>query len=121
MLEGLLFMAMALTGIYWLGLLLWSISSGLGILFNINTGSLRQVIVPSHLLGRVISVAMVVAWSAIPLGALLGGWVIERTGDVALVYAVIGLLVLLIPLIFSRTALGRAERYLPNQGRAQGA
>ena len=34
----------------------------------------------------------VLAWSAIPLGTLLGGWVIEATDDVALVYAATGTL-----------------------------
>ncbi len=114
MLEGLLTIAFALTQTYWVGLVLWGLSSGLGILFNINTGSLRQAIVPNHLLGRVISIASVLAWSAIPLGALLGGYAIERTGNVALVYAVIGALTVLIPLGFSFTALGHAERYMPS-------
>ena len=62
--------------------------SGLGLFFNINSVSLRQQIVPSHMLGRVVSIASVLAWSAIPLGALVGGWVIEATDDVGLVYAV---------------------------------
>jgi hypothetical protein len=54
----------------------------------------------------------VLAWSAIPLGALLGGWVIEVTDDVALVYAAIGVLTFLIALAFRFTALGRADDYL---------
>jgi len=86
--------------------------SGLGILFNINTGSLRQAIVPNHMLGRVISIAMVLAWSANPIGAILGGLAIEWTHDVALVYAVVGVLTVLIPFGFSFTALGHAERYI---------
>jgi hypothetical protein len=98
---------------YWLALPVIAIASGSGILFNINTGSLRQAIVPNHMLGRVISIASVLAWSAIPLGSLLGGIAIERTGDVALVFAVIGLLQVAIALAFSRTALGHAERFLP--------
>lgn len=113
MLEGLLTIAFAFIQVYWVGLALWGLCGGLGILFNINTGSLRQAIVPDHLLGRVISVASVLAWSAIPLGSLLGGYAIERTGDVALVYGVIGVLTFLIPLAFSFTALRRAERYIP--------
>ena len=32
------------------------------------TGSLRQAIVPNHLLGRVMTIAGVLAWSAIPVG-----------------------------------------------------
>jgi hypothetical protein len=42
----------------------------------------------------VISIASVLAWSAILLGTLLGGLAIESTGAVALVYLVIGVLVL---------------------------
>jgi MFS family permease len=112
MLEGLLTIVLSQTRSYWIALLLWTLIQGVGILFNINTSSLRQAIVPNHLLGRVISIASVLAWSAIPLGSLLGGWLIERTGDVALVFGAIGVLVFLIPLGFSFTALGRAERYI---------
>jgi Na+/melibiose symporter-like transporter len=87
---------------------------GLGILFNINTASLRQAIVPNQLLGRIVSIASVLAWSAIPLGSLAGGAAIEWTGSVALVYAVIGGLIMLIAGGFSRTALGHADDYLPS-------
>jgi MFS family permease len=112
-LEGLLTVCMALTRSYWVALPIWMLASGLGILFNINTGSLRQAIVPNHLLGRVISIAGVLAWSAIPLGTLLGGLAITWTGDVALVYAVSGTLIVIIPLLFALTPLGHAERYMP--------
>ncbi len=113
MMEGLLIVALSLTTWYWGGVLLWALISGFGMLFNINTGSLRQAIVPNHLLGRVMSIAGVLAWSAIPIGTLLGGAAIEATGNVALVYGVIGTITLFIPLAFSFTALGHAERYLP--------
>jgi MFS family permease len=113
MLSGVALVAMAITPLYWVGLLLWALQSGLGILFNINTGSLRQAIVPSHMLGRVISVAMVFGLSAIPVGAIIGGLVIERTGNVALVYGVIGALTIIIPALFALTPLGRAEEYVP--------
>jgi MFS family permease len=120
MLSGLLTTALALTPWYWLGVTLWALQMGLGIMFNINTGSLRQAIVPGHMLGRVISVAMVIAWSANPIGALVGGWLIERTGSVSLVYAAIGVLTFLIPLAFAFTALGRAEQYIPGAAAAEG-
>lgn len=97
---------------YWLALPLWAASQGLGIFFNINTGSLRQSIVPNHLLGRVISIAGVLAWSAIPLGSLLGGYAIRWTGSVALVYVVIGAGQCVIALSFSFSPLGRAEDHL---------
>jgi hypothetical protein len=118
MMEGVVIIVVSFTSFYWVALPLWALMSGLGILFNINTGSLRQAIVPNHLLGRILSIAGVLAWSAIPLGAFLGGVAIERTGNVALVYRVIGILVVLIPFGFSFTALGHAEKYLPKKGQA---
>jgi len=113
MLSGLLTIALAYATSIWSGVLLWGISAGLGTLFNINTGSLRQAIVPNHMLGRVISIAMVLAWSANPIGALAGGFLIERLGDARPVYAGIGALTFLIALAFRLASpLGRAERYL---------
>jgi MFS family permease len=111
--DGLLTMVLAATRWYWAALVLWAAISGLGIFFNINTGSLRQQIVPNHLLGRVVSIAGVLAWSAIPVGALVGGWAVERTGSVALIYGVIGALVALLAFAFSFGPLGHANRYLP--------
>ena len=56
---------------------------------------------------------LLIAVLAIPVGALAGGWAVEQTGSVALVYAVIGVLVALLALAFSLGPLGHAERYLP--------
>ena len=114
-LDGALILAMSMTRWYWLALPFWALSSGFGILFNINTGSLRQQIVPNEMLGRVISIAGVLAWSAIPLGTLAGGYLIERTGKVALVYGAIGVLVIAVALLFSMSPVGHAERYLDAQ------
>jgi MFS family permease len=100
---------------YWAALPVWAAASGLGILFNINTGSLRQAIVPNHLLSRVLSIAGVLAWSAIPAGALAGGWAISATDNVAAVYGAIGVMVVLIAIVFRFTALGHAEEYLEEQ------
>src|SRR5207302_4869331 len=98
---------------YWAAVLLWGASGGLGILFNISSGSLRQAIVPNQLLSRVLSIAGVLAWSAIPAGALVGGWVISATGNVAVVYGAIGVLTICIAAFFRFfTALGDAQRYV---------
>ena len=98
---------------FWAALPLWAAAGGLGILFNINTGALRQAIVPNQLLSRVMSIASVLAWSAIPAGALLGGWVVSATGNVAAVYGVIGILNICIAAFFRLfTALGDAQRYV---------
>jgi predicted MFS family arabinose efflux permease len=119
MLSALLVIALAYTTSLAVGVVLWALSSGFGILFNINTASLRQAVVPNHMLGRIISIAMVLAWSANPIGALVGGLVIERTGDVRLVYAVIGIVTFLIALVFRvASPLGHAERYLTSSSKA---
>ena len=99
--------------LFWIALPLWAALSGLGILFNINTGSLRQAIVPNHMLGRILSIASVLAWSAIPAGALVGGAVVKATNNVALVYGIIGILNICIAAFFRFfTALGDAQRYV---------
>lgn len=96
-----------------LALVIWALTVGTGTLFNINTSSLRQAIVPNELLGRVLTIAGVLAWSAIPVGAFLGGWLIETTGQTVAIFAGIGVITTLIPVVFLFTALGRAEQYLP--------
>ena len=113
MVSGLLTIALAYAPTFLVAVACWGLSSGLGTMFNINTGSLRQAIVPNQMLGRIITIAMVLAWSANPIGAIGGGFAVERTHDVQLVYAVIGVLTFLIPLYFRLfSPLGHAERYL---------
>ena len=50
MLVGALTIVFSRQHLYWVALPIWAASSGLGILFNINTGSLRQAIVPNDML-----------------------------------------------------------------------
>ena len=110
--SGLSITAMALAGSYAAALVLWASASGFGLLLNINTGALRQAIVPPRLFGRVASVGRVVAWSAIPVGSLAGAAAINLTGSVAAVYAVIGLLVAAIAAAFAFSPVGKGDRYL---------
>ena len=114
-LNGLLTIVLAFTPIYWAALPVWAAMSGLGILFNINTNSLRQAIAPTEMLGRVVTIAGVLAWSANPVGAFVGGWVIERTQNVVMVFAAIGVVTVIIPLLFALTPLGHAEDYMPKK------
>jgi MFS family permease len=111
--NGALTLALASTRSYPLALVLWGGCSGFAVLFNVAAGSLRQAIVPNALLGRVMTVASVLAWSAIPLGTLGSGALIEATHDVGLIYGGVGVLTMLIPAGFAFTAVGRAERFLP--------
>ena len=60
-------------------------------MWNVVTVSLRQRIVPGHLLGRVNSVYRMLGWGLMPLGALAGGFVAHAAGLRA-PYIVAGLL-----------------------------
>lgn len=111
-LGGALIVLLSLTRSFWVAAGLWALIWGFVILFQVNTNSLWQEIVPNRLLGRVQGIVSALSWSAIPLGTLIGGLAIERTGSVALVYGAIGAAITLSALAFSFTALGNAERYL---------
>jgi MFS family permease len=110
--SGLFMAGMAYSPWFWLALVLWAGNNGFGLLLNINTGSLRQAIVPNHLLGRVMSIAGVLAWSAIPLGALAGAAVIKATDDVAVVYFGMGISTAVIAAAFWFSPIRHGERYL---------
>lgn len=85
-------------------------SSGLSVLFNIYTTSVRQAIVPDRLLGRVMTVASVVAWSAIPVGAVVGGLAATAIGAVGPLYVVTGIATSVIAVaFFMGTSVGSAE------------
>ena len=61
--------------------------TGLGALlmsgWNVITVSLRQTIIPPHLLGRVNSVYRFFAWGMMPIGAALGGLIVAGVGAVS--------------------------------------
>jgi MFS family permease len=61
----------------------WLIGSSLGATWNVITVSLRQSIIPSHLLGRVNSVYRFFAWGMMPIGALLGGTTVAVISSIA--------------------------------------
>jgi MFS family permease len=54
-------------------MVLFTLESFLALLWNVITVSLRQTIIPPHLLGRVNSVYRFFAWGMGPIGAALGG------------------------------------------------
>ena len=56
--------------------LMFTTSMYVAVLWNVITVSLRQAIIPDHLLGRVNSVYRFFAWGSIPIGALIGGAII---------------------------------------------
>jgi MFS family permease len=113
--QGFVTILIAQMHIFWLVVSLLAVWQGLGTLFSINTTSVRQTLTPNYLLGRVVSTAGVLGGAVIPFGTLAGGYAIQRTHNISLVFTIIGVAVFVVPVIFSFTALGRAERYLPDE------
>ena len=70
----------------------------LGIGWNVITVSLRQRIVPDHLLGRVNAGYRLLAWGTMPLGAALGGLVGDRWGLTAVFWTSAVLSALCLPI-----------------------
>jgi MFS family permease len=79
-----------------------ALSSTVGGAFNVVFGSIRQRIVPNHLLGRVMASFRLISWGSLPLGALLGG-IVAQTFGVPAVF--IGAAILHLCLLPSRLVL----------------
>ena len=54
----------------------FGIAALLASMWNVITVSLRQAVIPDHLLGRVNSVYRFLGWGMMPIGALIGGVVV---------------------------------------------
>jgi len=89
-LKGLLLVSLAAVARVWLGIAIWLLVLGFGTLFSVTSEALKQELVPNELLGRVRSITSVLSWSLIPVGALLGGVLVETTGSPSLLYACAG-------------------------------
>jgi MFS family permease len=64
-------------------MVMFAITALLGTLWNVITVSLRQTIIPPHLLGRVNSVYRFFAWGMMPIGAALSGAIVFGVSRVA--------------------------------------
>ncbi len=77
------------------------------VVWNVITVSLRQAVIPENLFGRVNSVYRLLGWGAIPIGALLGGFLARDLGLTAPMWfgaAVLAALALVtFPLVNNRT------------------
>jgi predicted MFS family arabinose efflux permease len=63
-----------------------------GAIWNVVTVSMRQQLIPHDLMGRVNSVYRLIAYGAIPLGAIAGG-VLARVADVRAPFLAAGVLI----------------------------
>ncbi len=90
----------------------WVIAGVFIVVWNVITVSLRQRIIPDHLLGRVNSAYRLFAWGTQPVGALLGGLIGELFGLPAVFVAggALTLVLLLARVVLTEDALVAAER-----------
>jgi predicted MFS family arabinose efflux permease len=88
--HGLLIIVFAISPNLPTAAVLWGTLIGQVVLFNIVFTSVWQRMVPTDLLGRVSSVVLLVALAGIPLGAVVSGAIIDRTGDPVPVFAAAG-------------------------------
>jgi MFS family permease len=110
--EGLAILGLAAApNPYVAGLALAVCGAGMGATMVLGP-SLRQAIVPAHLMGRVASTSRMLAMCAAPFGAFLGGW-LATTFDVRTpLYAAAGLLLTMTAVTATMTSNHRVETAL---------
>jgi MFS family permease len=82
--------------------------------------SLRQAIVPAHLIGRVTSTSRMLAMCAAPFGAFLGGWLATTYGLRTPLYVAAGLLLSMTAVTATMTSNRRVEAALRDAASAGG-
>ncbi len=113
-LSGVAFIGIGLTSQPVIVGLMFALISMSNMFGNVIIISLRQEIIPDHLLGRVASTYRLVVLGALPLGALFGG-VVARATDLATPFWIGGLLLILVsfamrPSINNRTIRSAREK-----------
>ena len=67
-------LGVGLSGNLWLSLASYGVGAFGVAAWNVPWGSVRQAIIPGHMLGRVLGIIRTVVWGAMPIATLLGGW-----------------------------------------------
>ncbi len=70
-------LVIGITSSWALASVMFFVTAFTGVLWNVITVSLRQTIIPDHLLGRVNSVYRFFAWGMMPIGLAIGGIVVK--------------------------------------------
>ncbi|MED7931646.1 MFS transporter [Nonomuraea sp. LP-02] len=112
--EGLAILGLASApNAYAAGLALAVCGAGMGATMVLGP-SLRQAIVPAHLMGRVASTSRMLAMCAAPFGAFLGGWLATTYDLRTPLYAAAGLLLAMTVVTATMTGNHRVEAALRN-------
>ncbi|MER5884863.1 MFS transporter [Streptomyces sp. NPDC001941] len=111
-LEGLAVLGLAAApNAYVAGLALAVCGAGMGATMVL-APSLRQAVVPAHLMGRVASTSRMLAMCAAPFGAFLGGWLATAYDVRTPLYAAAGLLLAMTAVTSTMTSNRRVESAL---------
>lgn len=81
---------------------LWGLTGALSAIIIVTFFTLRQRIAPAHLLGRTVAFTRMIAYLAIPAGAISGGFIFEKTNEFSWIAAISGSALLMSSLIFWR-------------------
>jgi MFS family permease len=73
-LGGLGLAGVGASGNLWLALASYGMGAFGVAAWNVPWGSVRQAIIPGHMLGRVLGIIRTVVWGAMPVAILVGGW-----------------------------------------------
>jgi MFS family permease len=95
-----------------LAAVLWAVAMGSLSLYNVSAATLRQSASPPEMLGRVVTVAMVLSYSLGTVAAILGGLLIQYVVRVDVAYVVIGGWIVLVALVVGLGPIRSATRRL---------
>lgn len=87
----------------WTALVAYALGAAGVSLWNVPWGALRQILVPSYLLGRVSGLLRAINWGLMPVATLLGGWVARV--DLQLPFLLGGAIVVAMSALRTRTIL----------------
>ncbi|WP_329121503.1 MFS transporter [Streptomyces sp. NBC_01465] len=114
--EGLAILGLAAApNAYAAGLALAVCGAGMGATMVLGP-SLRQTVVPAHLMGRVASTSRMLSMCAAPFGAFVGGWLATAYDVRTPIYAAAGLLLTMTAVTASMTSNRRVEAALRAAG-----
>jgi MFS family permease len=89
---------------------IWGLLASFGSINVVSFFSLRQQIVPSHILGRVVATTRMLAYVSIPFGALAAGALQSSVKNIYLIFGLAGALRLGMAILASRTPLNQRTR-----------
>lgn len=95
---GTTFLALSIVQNIWLAIVIEVVAGIIAPFFHVQSTSLFQQTVPAHLLGRILSVRLFIIRSAMPLGVVAGGAMVELWG-IRPLFALIGGLICLLGIL----------------------